>query len=221
MLLRAGRVAVASATSVTTRLSKGVSAIRADAMVRRVFWLFPAASVGALGAEALITPLTKEALDQGETVIGILAAVISVGVLLATAALRPQTRHDALVRQTIRLAALGGLIATTSFVAPAGVPTAVVAYMGVGVVFAFRVPATIVCGQRLADDVRAPALSLMDGFYAVAVLIASFGAGGLADVTDPRTACIAFAASSVVVAGIARVLPISAPIGELDTATVS
>lgn len=208
LAMRAGRVAPVERTSVSGQLREGVAAIRADGRIRRLAWLFPVASAGALGAEALITPLVKDTLDRSESIIGLLAAVVSVGVLATTVALHRHSRHDALVRQTARIALVGGCVAFAGFVAPAGLLTAVVAYLGIGVVFAFRVPSMVVVGQRLADTVRASAMSVLDSGYALAQLAAAFGAGAIAEATDPRVAAMVFAMVTVVAAGVALVLPL-------------
>lgn len=206
--LRSGRTAVAEVTGVRSQLRAGWTAIVADGPVRRLAWLFPVASVGALGTEALITPFVIDELGRGEQVIGWLAAAVSIGVILMTAAQRRHTRHVALVRQAARIAAAGGLLAAACFAMPIGLASAVVAFVGVGAVFAFRVPTTVVLGARLADDVRASALSVLDSGYAVAQVLAALGAGAIAELSSPRTACVALATTTVVAALAGMVLPL-------------
>lgn len=206
--MRGGREPAVAATPIGAQLRAGWAAIKVDGLVRRLAWLFPVASLGVLGTEALITPLVKEELGRSEAVIGWLAAAISVGVLLTTAVLRAHTRHAALVRQTARMAVVGGVVAAAAFASPSSVVAAAVAYLGVGSVFAFRVPTTVVLGQRLADDVRASALSVLDSGYAVAQLVAALGAGALAEATDPRVACLVFVGSTAAVGVAAAVVPV-------------
>jgi MFS family permease len=205
--MRGGREATTSATTVRSQLGAGWQAISSDPLVRRLAWLFPLASVGILGTEALVTPFVKEELDRGEAVIGWLAAAISVGVLLTTAFLRSHSRHTALLRQTARVALLGGAAAALAFAAPTGLASTVVAYTGVGIVFTFRVPATVLLGQRLADNIRASALSVIDSGYASAQLVAAIGAGALAEATDPRQACLVLVGTTVATAAFAIAPP--------------
>jgi predicted MFS family arabinose efflux permease len=203
-----GRTPAPEVGDVGAQLRSGWRAVLADGPVRRLAWLFPVASIGVLGAEALVTPFVIDELGRGESVIGWLAASVSIGVLAMTAVLRAHTRHAALVRQAGRVALAGGAVATLAFAAPVGLATTAVAYVGVGAVFAFRVPTTVVLGSRLADNVRASALSVIDSGYAVAQLVAALGAGAVAELTSPRTACVVLAATTVLAALVAMVLPI-------------
>jgi predicted MFS family arabinose efflux permease len=208
MSMRGGREPAAVGEHVATQLRAGWSAIKSDALVRRLAWLFPLASVGLLGSEALITPFVKSELERSEAVIGWLAASISIGVLATTATLRAHSRHAALVRQSARIAMFGGAVAALGFALPTSLGAATIAYLGVGAVFAFRVPTTVVLGQRLADSIRASALSVLDSGYAVAQLVAAFGAGALAEFTDPQRACFALAVFTVAVGVVSALLPV-------------
>jgi predicted MFS family arabinose efflux permease len=192
--VRAGRDPSASTTRAWTQLQLGWRALLADAGVFRLLWLFPLVSAGALGTEALIAPLVTGQLGLADGYVGLLAAAISVAVLATTALLPRRSRHAALLRQTARVAAVGGVIGTVGFASTATLLAAAVGYLGIGVVFACRVPTTVVMTQRLADDVRASALSVLDGAYAAAQVVAALGAGALAEAASPQTACAAFAA---------------------------
>jgi len=205
-----GRQAVGS-SKVSTQLLDGWRAVATDPYVRRVSWLFPAASVGILGSEALLTPYVKFELERSEAIIGWLAAAISVGVLLTAAGLRSHPGHGASVRQTAHLAVLGGSGATAAFALAPNLGGATLAFAFVGVVFASRVPTMVILGQRIDDNVRASAMSVVDGAYAVAQLVAAIGAGALAEVTDPRLACLVFAGSTALVGLVATAVPARAP----------
>lgn len=217
--MRAGRERFESAGGIRQQLRGGWQAIASDGPVRRLAWLFPLASLGVLGTEALITPFVKEELGRSEVAIGWLAAAISLGVLVMTATLRRHSRHAALVRQTARVAFFGGAIGALAFAMPTGLATTTIAYLGVGAVFAFRVPTTVVLGQRLADNVRASALSVLDSGYALAQLVAALGAGVLAEALGPRQACVVLAGLTAVTALVAIVTPTRRSVG--DVAAVS
>lgn len=210
-----GRQVAGNSKRVAAQLRDGWRALVSEPYVRRISWFFPMASIGILGTEALLTPYVKSELDRGDAIIGWLAAAISVGVLLTAALLRSHDSHSATVKQAAHLAMIGGAVATAAFALAPTLGAATVAYLGVGVVFATRVPTMVVLGQRIEDNVRASAMSVVDGGYAVAQLVAALGAGALAEVTGPGTACLLFVVSTAAVGVVATALPIRSRASEL------
>ena len=179
------------------RLRAGWQAMTGDRIVRHVWLWFPALSATALGMEALITPFVFDELERGEVVVGVLAGVVSVGVLLAAALLPRRTEHVGLVHQMGFVAALGSAIVLGFLLLPPTLPFAIVAFVGVGAIYSARIPSQILYGERIDESARAASASLADGAYAVAQIVGSLGAGALVDAAGARPAAITIAALGV------------------------
>jgi MFS family permease len=118
----------------------------------------------AIVGEALVVVYAKENLDvSGGGAIGILAATVPLGTILASVLVRRKGDPDELLRTSalvILLGSIGGIlwffIEPPNFWAAAG-------FFSIGVVFAMVIPAYSVVGPRLPEDIRSSAFGLMQG----------------------------------------------------------
>ena len=164
--------------NVTRSLRAGATALFGDRMVRRALSIV--AVTGALGtvAEALVVPYAAH-IGLGRGVLGLLAAAVPVGTLLATAVIATGTRdHHALLRNAAWCGTLTAAAAAPLFWWQARGPLAFLAFAVAGAIFAVSIPANTVIGMRLTRDTRASAMGI-----AVGVLMGSqalgAGLGGL------------------------------------------
>lgn len=192
------RAAVTVVGTTADRMKGGWRAMRSDPLVHRVWFWFPALSATALGIEAIATPYVFDELRDDETMVGILAGVVSIGVLTSAALLRKRPTHAGLFRQMGWVAATGSAIAACGFLLPSSRWTAILAFAGIGVIYSARIPSQVIYGERLAEADRASAGSLADGAYAVAQIAGSLGAGALVDAFGAGTAATSIAIGGIV-----------------------
>lgn len=203
--LRLARVDVASTTR--ERMRNGWTVMRADPILRKVWVWFPALSATALGAEAIITPYVFDELGRGDTAVGVLAGVISIGVLGSAALLPRRSKHLDLFRQMGWVAAVGSAVAAFGFLFSADW-SAVLAFVGVGIIFSARIPSHVLYGERLDEAARASAASLADGAYAVAQIGGSLLAGVCVDWLGAGDAARAVAFTGIAAGLVVLLLPI-------------
>jgi MFS family permease len=172
--LRKTRAAEPAQAPVTVgrSLGEGFTAIFRDRLVRRALAIV--AITGALGTvgEALVVPYGVE-VGMPDGTLGLLAAAVPVGTLLATAVIAAGVRdHSRLLRN----AALCGLVASAAaaplFWLEASGGLAFVAFAIAGGMFAVSIPTNTVIGIRLTRDSRASAMGI-----AVGVLMGGQAAG--------------------------------------------
>ncbi len=184
--------------SVGRRLGDGFAAIFRDRLVRRALAIV--AVLGALGTvgEALVVPYGEE-VGLPDGMIGLLAATIPVGTLVATAAIATGARdHHRLLRNAAWCGAVTAAAAAPLFWLEAGGGFAFVAFAIAGGIFAVSIPTNTVIGMRLSRDSRASAMGI-----AVGVLMGSqaIGAalGGLvsSQFSSPQAIAAAHAAAAV------------------------
>ena len=149
--------------SVGQRLGDGFAAIFRDRLVRRALALV--AVLGALGTvgEALVVPYgTDVGVPKGT--VGLLAATVPVGTLLATAAIATGSRdHHRLLRTAAWCGAVTSAAAAPLFWLEASGGFAFVAYAIAGGIFAVSIPTNTVIGMRLSRDTRASAMGIAVG----------------------------------------------------------
>ena len=186
------------AATVGRQLGDAGSALWRDRLVRRAIVIV--AALGALGTvgEALVVPYGVE-VGISEGVIGLLAATVPIGTLLATAAIATGTRdHHRLLRNAAWCGAVTAGAAAPLFWLEAGGAFAFVAFAIAGGMFAVSIPTNTVIGMRLSRDTRASAMGI-----AVGVLMGSqaLGAalGGLAASRFSSSSAIAAALAAAAV----------------------
>jgi MFS family permease len=158
--------------TVGRRLGDGFASIFRDRLVRRALSIV--AVLGALGTvgEALVVPYGKDVgLPQGA--VGLLAAAVPIGTLIATAAIATGGRdHHRLLRNAAWCGAVTSAAAAPLFWLEAGGGFAFVAFAIAGGIFAVSIPTNTVIGMRLSRDTRASAMGI-----AVGVLMGSQAVG--------------------------------------------
>lgn len=169
---------------------------RDDALCRRALVLFIGANMFMSLPEALVVPFADEIGATG-ALVGLLAATIAVGAMIAMAMSPGAAPHSRLLHVAARRALILSLITAAGFfLAISWLPAAGVAALFVsGAVDAIAVPTNQVVGQRLPREGRATALSVAGGMQYTAQAIAIIAGGGLAVVFGSGVV-LAFAALS-------------------------
>jgi MFS family permease len=178
-----------SVQSVGASLRAAARTIIGDPYLRRAAGLATVGASSAIVAEALVVVYARENLvGTGNAAIGILAATVPLGTILASVLVRRQGKPDDLLRTSalvIMLGSAGGilwfLIEPPNYWAAAG-------YFSIGVVFAMVIPAYAVVGVRLPEDIRASAFGLLQGLLLGGQALASIAGGGLAVLVGPGPA---------------------------------
>jgi MFS family permease len=163
--LRSTKAALPASVRATVGQSLGdaAAALFGDRLVRRAVVIV--AAMGALGTvgEALVVPYGVEVgLRQG--LLGLLAACVPIGTLVATAAIAGGARdHHTLLRTAAWCGAVTSAAAFPLFWMEASGPLAFVAFAIAGGVFAVSIPTNTVIGMRLSRDTRASAMGIAVG----------------------------------------------------------
>lgn len=159
-------------STVSRSLSDGAASLFGDPMVRRA--LAFVSITGALGTvdEALVVPYA-DLIGLPDGLLGLLAASIPVGTLVATAVIAGGRRdHHSLLRTAAWCGAITSAAAAPLFWFEASGGLAFVAFALSGGMFAVSIPTNTVIGLRLSRDTRASAMGI-----AVGVLMGSQALG--------------------------------------------
>ena len=154
---------------------------RDDAVCRRALVLFVGANMFMSLPEALVVPFADEIGARG-ALVGLLAAVIAVGAMIAMAMAPAADTHSRLLQIATRRALVLSIITAAGFfLSISWLPVAgVVALFASGAVDAIAVPTNQVVGQRLPREGRATALSVAGGMQYTAQAVAITAGGGIA-----------------------------------------
>jgi len=154
---------------------------RDDALCRRALVLFIGANMFMSLPEALVVPFADEIGASG-VLVGLLAATIAVGAMIAMALAPEAESHSRLLHLAARRALVLSLITALGFfLAISWLPAAgVLALFASGAVDAIAVPTNQVVGERLPREGRATALSVAGGMQYTSQAIAISIGGGLA-----------------------------------------
>jgi len=159
-------------STVVRSLGDGAAMLFGDRMVRRA--LVFVSVTGALGTvdEALVVPYSDH-IGLPDGLLGLLAASIPVGTLVATAIIAGGRRdHHSLLRTAAWCGAITSALAAPLFWFEASGTLAFVAFAISGGMFAVSIPTNAVIGLRLTRDTRASAMGI-----AVGVLMGSQALG--------------------------------------------
>ena len=162
--------------------------ILGDPYLRRAAGLATIGAASAIVAEALVVIYVRENLGGSDAAIGLMAATVPLGTILASMLVRRHGEPDDLLRTSALVVLLGSgggilwfLIEPPNYWAAAG-------YFSVGVVFAMVIPAYAVVGTRLPEEIRATAFGLLQGMLLGGQALASIIGGGLAILVGPGPA---------------------------------
>ena len=153
----------AAPASVGQSLGDGFAAIFRDRLVRRALAIV--AVTGALGTvgEALVVPYGVE-VGMPDGTLGLLAAAVPVGTLLATAVIAAGVRdHHRLLRNAALCGVITSAAAAPLFWMEASGALAFMAFAIAGGMFAVSIPTNTVIGMRLTRDTRASAMGIAVG----------------------------------------------------------
>ena len=186
-LLSGGRFG-RSAGSVGASLRAAARTILGDPYLRRASALATIGAASAIVAEALVVIYVRENLHGSDAQVGIMAATVPLGTILASVLVRRHGEPDDLLRTSALVVLLGSaggilwfLIEPPNYWAAAG-------YFSVGVTFAMVIPAYAVVGTRLPEEIRATAFGLLQGMLLGGQALASIAGGGLAILVGPGPA---------------------------------
>jgi MFS family permease len=143
----------------------GWHAVVDDPFVRRFFVTFTVTGACAIVAESLVAVYAIEVLERSASVSGWLAAAIPVGAITAAIFARPRGGSDTTkLRRASLIAMFGALGGMLLFASAPDLPLILLAFSAVGALYASRIPANEVAVIRMADRVRGPAITIMNGF---------------------------------------------------------
>ncbi|HJR19520.1 MAG TPA: MFS transporter [Actinomycetota bacterium] len=181
---RFGRAAQAVGASIRA----AARTIMGDPYLRRAAVLATIGASSAIVAEALVVVYVRENLSGSDAEIGLMAATVPLGTILASMLVRRHGKPDDLLRTSALVVLLGSaggilwfLIEPPNYWAAAG-------FFSVGVVFAMVIPAYAVVGTRLPEDIRATAFGLLQGMLLGGQALASIIGGGVAVLVGPGPA---------------------------------
>ena len=179
-------------------LGAGFTAIFRDRLVRRALAIV--AVTGALGTvgEALVVPYGVD-VGMPEGTLGLLAAAVPVGTLVATAAIAAGVRdHHRLLRNAAWCGVVTSAAAAPLFWLEASGGYAFIAFAIAGGMFAVSIPTNTVIGTRLSRDTRASAMGIAVGVLMGAQAVGA-AVGGLAasQVGTPQAIAAALAVAAV------------------------
>ncbi|MEQ1786568.1 MAG: MFS transporter, partial [Acidimicrobiales bacterium] len=178
----------ASRSTVKRSLGDGAASLFGDRMVRRA--LVFVSVTGAFGTvdEALVVPYAQ-AVGLPDGMLGLLAAAIPIGTLVATAVIAGGMRdHHSLLRSAGWCAALTSAVAALLFWFEVGGALAFGAFAIAGGLFAVSIPTNTVIGMRLSRDTRASAMGIAVGVLMGSQAIGAALGGVAANVVGPAHA---------------------------------
>jgi len=182
-MLRSGRIAH-STRSVAASLRLAARVIFSDPYLRRAAGIATICASCAIVGEALVAVYVGENMpSSGDGAVGILAAAVPLGTIVASFLIRRRGEHADLLRASalvVIAGSIGGIIwfwiSPPNFWALAG-------YFSIGITFALAIPAYAVVGTRLPEDSRATAFGLLQGMLlggqALGAILGGFLAVGI------------------------------------------
>jgi len=189
--IREGRVASTTRT-IGSSLRTAMSTLLADPFLRRAAILTTVGSASAIVGEALVAVHVKEVLHSGSGSIGVLAAMVPVGTIIASA-IAP--RHGPLrmrLRASAAITVVGATAAAVGFSLEPNFAASAATYAALGVVFAALIPAYSFVGIRLPKEVRGSAFGLLQGTLLGGQALGSILGGLLANVVGvPEASALA------------------------------
>lgn len=196
LMLRSGNV---------MRIGQGVGAsIRAafrtivdDPYLRRAAAIATIGASGPIVGEALVVVYVDENLPgKGAAAVGVLAASVPLGTILASMLIRRRGEPEELLRTSAMVVLLGSIGGIIWFMIAPPNYWAIVGFFSIGLAFAMIIPTYAVIGPRVPEEMRATAFGLLQGLLLGTQALASILGGALAVVVGagPATAFALFPA---------------------------
>lgn len=162
LALREGRTARPD-SRMGASLREAVRVLAGDPSIRRAALLTTIASSAAIVGEALVAVYVREHLRTGTGSVGLLAAMVPIGTIAASALVPRHGEIPRLLRASAVVVVLGGTGAAIGFLLKPGLVGSALSYISLGVVFAVVVPAYAFVGPRLPVHIRGTAFSVLQG----------------------------------------------------------
>ena len=178
--MTAGRIA-RRAASVGASIRAAARTIYGDAFLRRAATLAAVGGAAGIVGEALVAVYVRENLPgTGDWAIGVLAAAVPAGTIMASTLVRRRGEHEQLLQTSALVIILGAIGGILWFLVEPPNLWAVAAFFSIGIAFAMVIPAYAVVGTRLPEEMRATAFGLLQGLLLGSQALASIAGGGLA-----------------------------------------
>jgi len=178
--MTAGRVA-RLAPSVGASIRAAARTILADRFLRRAATLATVGGAAGVVGEALVAVYVRENMPgTGDWAIGVLAAAVPAGTILATTLVRRRGEHEDLLRTSALVVGLGAIGGILWFLIEPPNMFAAAGFFSIGIAFAMVIPAYAVVGTRLPEEMRATAFGLLQGMLLGSQALAALAGGGLA-----------------------------------------
>lgn len=194
--MTAGRLA-RRAASVGASIRAAARTILEDRFLRRAAALATIGGAAGIVGEALVTVYVRENLPgTGDWAIGVLAASVPAGTILASMLVRRRGDHEDLLRTSAMVIILGAVGGILWFLIEPPNLWAAAGFFSIGIAFSMVIPAYAVVGTRLPEEMRATAFGLLQGMLLGSQALASIAGGGLAIAVGagPATALALFPA---------------------------
>jgi predicted MFS family arabinose efflux permease len=187
--LRIGRTAVAADNRMALRA--GARGIWSDVMIRRAVILYALVCGGAIIPESLVAVYALRHLGTGDAGPGLLAAAVPIGTIAISSAVPFHGTARSLLKVAALIAICGAAVALVFFVGDASMPTILIGFLAVGVVFGTLIPTNTVFGTRIPNETRASAFGLAQGALLFAEGSGAAVGGAIASAWGVRTSCVA------------------------------
>jgi MFS family permease len=180
--LAGGRVGKSNRT-VSASLRAAARAVMSDPFLRRAAALATVGASSAIVGESLVAVYVRENLPgKSDAAIGVLAAAVPVGTIVASALVRRHGDHAELLRASALVVFTGSAGGILWFLIEPPSLWAIVPYFSIGIAFAMVIPAYAVVGTRLPNEERATAFGLLQGLLLGGQALAAIAGGALAHV---------------------------------------
>jgi predicted MFS family arabinose efflux permease len=174
-----------------------------------------------MSVEGIAAPYGVEILGLANVEIGVLLAMVPLGTIVGTLAMRPQGSDRRLLRLS-GVASLGaGVVAMPVFLFEWHGLLAHLGFFAIGVGFAASIPTNTAAGRRIPDEIRASTFGILQGVVVGAHALGAATGGLIATTTNLSTAAT-IGAGGLVVVGVlvlgAALLPATSRIFEIESA---
>ncbi len=182
LLLSGGRAGV-SDRSVGASIRQAARTILEDPFLRRASALATIGASSAIVGESLVAVYVRENMrGASDGAIGVLAATVPVGTVVASALVRRRGTHAELLRTSALVVILGAAGGAMWFLIEPPNLWAMAAFFSIGIAFAMVIPAYAVVGTRLPQEQRATAFGLLQGLLLGGQALAAIAGGALSTV---------------------------------------
>lgn len=181
-MLSTGRVGTSDRT-VSASIRAALAAIMGDPFLRRAAVLATVGASSAIVGESLVAVYVRENLPgASNAAIGVLAAAVPVGTIVASTLVRRHGDHTELLRTSALVVFIGSAGGMLWFLIEPPNLWAMAGFFSIGIAFAMVIPAYAVVGTRLPDSERATAFGLLQGLLLGGQALAAIAGGALAHV---------------------------------------